>query len=940
VDRSDNIYASDGDARIYRITPSGAVSVFAGTGVPGFYGDDGPATQAQLRSPRGMTFHRNGDLYFADSDNHRVRRIDAAGKITTVAGRGTAGFNGNGPALSTQLDSPRAVAFDPTNNLYIADPGNYRIRRMDLSGQITSYAGNGNAGWDTAGDGGPAAAASLGRLEGLACDSAGNLYVSDSNLNRVRVIDTSGTIRPYAGTGIYGYAGDGGPPGAARLAEPAGMVSAPDGSLLIADSLNHRIRKVSGGLISTAAGASHYGGDNGPATSALLDWPDGVAADADGAVYIADMGNNRIRKVARDGTISTYAGTGENGTAGDNGLATAAQLSLPQLLALDGAGNLYSICQDRVRMINKSGTITTAAQNRDIGDPRLTLQGSPSLLISAIAADTQGNLYFAETWPECRVRKRARDGLITRIAGSGACGYAGDGGLATAARISEAWGMAVDKNGDLYIADTGNHRVRKVSSDGKISTAFGNGRDGIPGPTPQPVEGAAIGAPMSIAIDEFGDFYISHLRFPSIVKISGGMVYRIAGNGSWFFNGDGVPALSASAGWATQLAAGAGRDIYLVDETNSRIQQLVLNSPARLEIAGGDNQTVNVGETLARPLTVKLTGRAGPGVGDIPISFAVTAGNATLSAPAGTTDGSGLASVGLRAGGTAGTVTVTATASGLPAVKFTITVRTAVSPGTPRIASGGVTGAGLSVPAVRTVSANAIVTIWGENFAPAGSAPQAAAPSGGELPTRVAGVCVKFNDLSAPIYLVGPNQANVIVPQVSPGSEVSVQVVRNCGEADEIRSNVEKVTARAATPEFLFVVARPDGRSPIAGFNVSREYGYLGAPGLIPGASFVPARPGDWLELYGVGWGATEPAVLPGVAPGRIAPTAAKVKVSVGGIEVPEQDIYYAGASPTTPGLYQLNVRLPAGLPDGDLAVALQVAGESTPAGAHITVEQ
>jgi len=940
IDRFDNLYASDGDACIYKITPSGAVSVFAGSGTSGFSGDGGPATSARLGSPSGMALHPNGDLYFADLDNHRVRRIDATGRISTVAGSGAAGFNGDGPAMSVQLNSPRALAFDANNNLYIADEDNLRIRRMDLSsGQIATWAGNGGIDWGAAGDGGAATAASLGYPMGLAFDSAGNLYVSCNVLSRVRVIDRNGTIRAYAGNGIYGYGGDGGQAPGARLAEPIGLALDRDGSLLIADNENHRIRRVSSGTISTVAGASHYGGDNGPATSALLDWPDGVAVDRDGAVYIADMGNNRIRKVAPGGAITTYAGTGENGVAGDGGLALLAQLSLPQLLALDGAGNLFSINQDRVRKISPSGKITTAAQNQEIGDPRPTLEGPPSLLISAIATDAQGNLYFAETWPTCRVRKATPEGVITKIAGADACGYSGDGSSATTARISAAWGMVVDKNGDLYIADTGNHRIRKVSG-GRITTVAGNDRDEVPGPTPQPAASASIGSPMGIAIDESGDLYVSDNNSPSIAKVSGGMVYRIAGNGSWRFSGDGVPALSASVGWATQLAAGSGRDIFLVDEANSRIHQLILNSPSRLEIASGDNQTVNVGEALARPLAVKLTGRAGLVLESVPVTFAIAAGTATLSAAGATTDKSGLASAGLTAGSTAGTVTVTATVAGLPAVRFTITVKTAISPDTPRISSGGVTGAGLSVPPVQAVSPNAIVTIWGENFLPAGSALQTAVPVAGQVPTKVAGLCVRFNDLAAPIYLVASNQANVIVPKVTAGAEVSVQAIRNCGEANELKSNVEKVAAKVATPEFLFFVARTDGKSPIAGFNVSRGYAYLGASGLIAGATFVPARPGDWLELYGVGWGATDPAVEPGSVPGKIAPTAQKVKVTIGGIEVAEQDIYYAGASPATPGLYQLNVRLPAGTPDGDQPVMLEVAGESTPSGAYITVKR
>jgi hypothetical protein len=235
---------------------SGRITTVAGTGTPGFSGDDGPATTAQLMGPRGLAVAADGNLYIADFGNHRVRRVGlSSGRITTVAGTGTAGFSGDdGLATAAQLANPTAVAVDAAGNLYIADNGNHRVRRVDPSGVITTVAGTGAQGFS--GDRGPAIAAQLNSPVGVAVDTAGSLYIADRGNERVRRVDPSGVIITVAGTGVQGFSGDRGPAIAAQLNTPRDVAVAADGTLYIADYDNHRVRRVdlSSGVITTVAG--------------------------------------------------------------------------------------------------------------------------------------------------------------------------------------------------------------------------------------------------------------------------------------------------------------------------------------------------------------------------------------------------------------------------------------------------------------------------------------------------------------------------------------------------------------------------------------------------------------------------------------------------------------------------------------------------------------
>ncbi|MCP4263323.1 MAG: hypothetical protein GY774_38325, partial [Planctomycetes bacterium] len=331
------------------------ITTVAGNGQGGFSGDGGPAVEAMLSDPRCIVVDSIGNMYIADTDNnHRIRKVDTSGIITTVAGNGQIIYSGDGgPASEAGLRFPYGVAVDSIGNVYIADTGNQRIRKVDTSGIITTVAGNGQYGYS--GDGGPASEAELYEPIGMSVDSIGNIYVSDSGNHRIRKVDTSGIITTVAGSGQYGYSGDDGPATEAELYWPRDVAVDSIGNIYIADTDNGRIRKVdTSGIITTVAGngQSIYSGDDGPATEAGLGSPHGVAVDSTGNIFIADLFTG-IRKVDTSGIITTVAGNGQIGfSGGDGGPATEAQLFFPNRVAVDSIGDIY-ITEGPVSKIRK-----------------------------------------------------------------------------------------------------------------------------------------------------------------------------------------------------------------------------------------------------------------------------------------------------------------------------------------------------------------------------------------------------------------------------------------------------------------------------------------------------------------------------------------------------------------------------------------------------------
>jgi len=356
VDPAGNLYIADAaNSRVRKVSSAGIITTLAGNGLNKFGGDGGAAIRASLNSPQGVAVDAAGNIFIADSLNNRIRKTLADGTvITTAAGSGAAlSLADGGAATNAALGSPASVAVDSAGNIFIADDANHRVRKVAPNGVITTVAGNGVAG--SSGDNIPAVSAALNHPIGVALDAAGNLYITDRFNNRVRKVSAAGIITTVAGNSVAGFSGDNGPATGAQLRAPFGVAVDAGGNLYIGDDGNNRVRKVSAaGIITTVAGNGLAGssGDGGPATVAALNSPRGVAVDGAGNLYVADSGNHRVRKVSA-GVISTVAGNGTGAFWGDGGPPTAASLNCPSGVAVDIAGRLYvaDLGNDRIRKI-------------------------------------------------------------------------------------------------------------------------------------------------------------------------------------------------------------------------------------------------------------------------------------------------------------------------------------------------------------------------------------------------------------------------------------------------------------------------------------------------------------------------------------------------------------------------------------------------------------
>jgi uncharacterized protein (TIGR03437 family) len=531
--------------------------------------------------------------------------------ISTIAGGNIMPVT---PILGTSASvaPTRGVAVDSAGNAYFASGFLHAVFKLDPSGVLTRVTGAGTPGYS--GDGGPAVAAQLNFPLGVAVDSSGNVYVADGNNNRIREISADGRMSTVAGNGAQGYSGDGKPATSASLSYPYAVAVDSGGALYIADYGNNCIRKVSvGGTISTVAGTGVQGsaGAGGPATSAQLNEPTGVAADSSGNLYIADSGNSLIRKVDTTGTISTFAsypwpmgvavdgpgnvyliannsvyklnsigggnrvaGNGTGGYSGDGGPASIAQLSNPLGLAVDASGTLYIADDYNGRLRKVSAGIITTVEGGGTGD------GGPGSFgqlnrPGTVARDSQGNVYINDS-ANYRIRRIAPNGTISTVAGTGVSGYSGDGKAASAAQLnlSTASGLALDASGNLYIADSGNGRVRKVDSSGTITTVAGGGLF-------KPVDGllatkAYFYSTTGLAFDASGNLLISDGAVGSICKldITTGLLSTVAGTGVNGESGDGGLATSAALWGPTSLAMDGKGDLYILEPLAEQVRKI------------------------------------------------------------------------------------------------------------------------------------------------------------------------------------------------------------------------------------------------------------------------------------------------------------------------------------------------------------------------------
>ena len=607
ADSAGNVYFVDQNSVIEWDHTTGLLAIVAGNGTPGYSGDNGPATSAQLNNPQGLAVDSNGDLYIADAANNVIRRV-SGGVITTFAGNGMAGAGcPNGPATSAKLNSPAGLALDSHHHLFIADTFDFCVREVS-GGTITTVAGNGVPG--SGGDGSAATSAMLSDATGIAVDSSGNLYIADADNEVVReVFASTGIINTIAGilNVCCTFGGDGGPATNAQLSAPLSIAVDSNGNLFITgyadftDANNVTtsyavVRQVSNGTITTVVSngglSQGFSGDGGAATGAQLSSPQSVAVDGNGNLYIADQGNNRIREVS-GGVINTIVG---NGLIGDNGPASAAQLGFPAGIGLDTAGNLYiaDSLSLRIRKVAAAtGIITTIAGN---GTPGTTIvDGSSATSVglnspSAVAADSNGNLYISSSLG-CAILE-VSGGLISTFAGNGTCGYGGDGGSPTSAEIGNSFGIVADSANHVYFSDnaetdtTTSARVREVAG-GKIGTPVGNGLIGSGGDGGLATN-AELNFPTGLAIDPHANLYIADTYNNNVREVSGGTIATVAGNAALGpgFSGDNHPAVSAQLNNPGGVAVDAEGNIFIADTNNSRIRMVSAATGFITTIAG------------------------------------------------------------------------------------------------------------------------------------------------------------------------------------------------------------------------------------------------------------------------------------------------------------------------------------------------------------------
>ena len=464
VDASGTVYYVDSPFgtntnRVLKLA-NGVITPVAGTGTKGFSGDGGPATSAMLDNPAGLAVDAGENLYICDQNNHRIRKVSTSGVINTVVGNGSAQTSGDGGPAGNAGISPATVSVDTAGNLFINDFVNNTFRKVS-GGTITKVSA----------------------CCGYA-DPAGVVYATGTQ-GEIDKINAGGSLTRIAGNGSFSFSGDGGPATSAALRlsqvsgvrSASGVISDSNGNVFLSDTFNHRIRKISNGIITTIAGtgAAGFSGDGGPATAAALNKPAGLALAANGDLYFADTANNRVRKIS-GGTISTVAGNGQGTIAsnvGDGGPALAAMVFAPLSIAIDSKGDLY-ICDSNYRIRKVSGTaITTVVGNGTAGSSG---DGGPATSATigavAVAVDLSGNIYIAD-FIFNRVRK-VSNGIINSFAGSGTAGSSGEGGPATSAQLYGPYGLATDSQGAVYISDYYSQRVLKVAN-GNLTRVAGNG---------------------------------------------------------------------------------------------------------------------------------------------------------------------------------------------------------------------------------------------------------------------------------------------------------------------------------------------------------------------------------------------------------------------------------------------------------------------------------
>jgi sugar lactone lactonase YvrE len=628
LDAAGNYYIAAYNAnRVYKVGTSGILTLVAGNGIAGESGDgvSGGAANAELRGPVGVAVDASGNVYIAEIGGCVVRKVDTTNTITTIAGSpGSCGYGGDGGSgTSAKLNGPRGIAMDTAGNLYIADTSNCRVRKLVLSTNIIStYAGNGTCSF--LGDGGAAASAELSSPSGVAVDSAGDLFIADFNNYRIREVTISnGNINTVAGTGGDADTGDGMAATSAAIGQVyQGVAVNSAGTLVTITDFNHAVIRqfTVGGDINTVAGTGvgGFSGDGGPADAARFNGPLAVVVNSSGLIYVADQNNNRIRAftvagIPNTATINTTAGNG-NATYPTlvTGVAPSGMvLNNPYDVLVDPSGNIFVSDNGNCMVfeqVKSSGLVNifagSAASGATAGTCGFSGVGGPATSaelgnVAGIARDSTGNMYIADV-SNCVVwQVSATNGDISVFAGANprSCGFSGDGGPATSARLNAPEGLFMDTKSNLYIADSSNERIREVSA-GIINTIAGNGVPGYLGDG-TPATDAELSDPGGVAVDSAGNVYIADYNNCLIreVTAANGVINSIAGTGACSFNGDGL-AIEREINHPDRVTLDANGNLFIADDFGQRVRW-VNPTGIMTTIAGNGNAGFNGDGNLA-----------------------------------------------------------------------------------------------------------------------------------------------------------------------------------------------------------------------------------------------------------------------------------------------------------------------------------------------------
>ena len=576
VNASGNVYVGDtGNNTIRKVTSTGVVTTVAGLAVAPAGATDGRGQAARFHFPSGVAVDGSNNVYVADSSNHTIRRVTPAGVVTTLAGLAGVPGGVDGSGTSARFNSPQSVAVDGSGNVYVADSTNCAIRKITPAGLVSTLAGKlGVAGTNDAATG---TAARFNQPYGVAVDNLGNVYVGDTRNQAIRKISPGGAVTTLAGLGGIGGSSDGTNSGA-RFNYPCGVAVDASGNVYVADEGNNTIRQVSpAGVVTTLAGSTAASGwTNGTGSGALFYQPVSVAVDANGNVYVADTLNSTIRKVTTPGgVVTTLAGT-PSASGSSDGAGGAAHFNNPCGVAVDGAGTLYvsDLANNTIRQITPAGVVTTLAGSASSGTGTNDGTGSAASFANpaGVAVDTNGNVYVAD-YENHTIRKIAPGGIVTTLAGeSGVSGFAN--GTGKAARFSGPLGVAVDTAGNVYVADTSNHLIRKITAGGTVSTLAGVA--GTPGAKDGRAATALFTYPQGVAVNGSNNVYVADTGNSTIRKITPqGVVSTLAGQTQTTGASDGIGSAAQFNNPFTLTVDSQGR-LYVVDTGNNAIRKLTL----------------------------------------------------------------------------------------------------------------------------------------------------------------------------------------------------------------------------------------------------------------------------------------------------------------------------------------------------------------------------